>query len=102
MIQEEGYEIYKGLQKPLVFKGFKGRFIYWMGGGLLGSFLLCVIFCVAVSYVAGGIVLIVGVVGTGMLVNKKQKNGVHSKTRTKGVVYYKPVHNQFASRTLNQ
>jgi hypothetical protein len=102
MSENESYEIYKGLQKPLVFKGFKGRYIYWMGGGLLGSFMLCVLFCVAIGYIVGGIVLIVGVVGTGMLVNKRQKSGVHSKTRTKGFIYFNPVYNKFASRTVNK
>jgi len=40
------YSIYKGLQKPLVYRGFKGKFIGWgigflimglVGGGLLGA-----------------------------------------------------------------
>ena len=31
------YNVYRGLQKPLVFKSFKGRYIYWgLGSVLLG------------------------------------------------------------------
>jgi uncharacterized membrane protein YhaH (DUF805 family) len=71
----------RALQNPLVFKGFKGRYNYWMGGG---------------------IVLIVGIVCTGILVNKRQKSGVHSKTRIKGFIHFNPVHNKFARRTLNK
>ena len=40
------FSIYKGLQKPLVYRGFKGKFIGWgigslvlglVGGGLIGA-----------------------------------------------------------------
>lgn len=84
------YEVHKGLQKPLVFKGYKGRFIYWMAGGLLLSFLLCVVCCITISYPVGGGVIILGCLGTILLVNNKQKDGVHSKNKTKGVVYINP------------
>lgn len=86
----ESFEVYKGLQKPLVFKTYKGRYIYWMAGGLFGSFILCVILCVAVGYLYGGIALVGGAVGVVFYVNTKQKGGIHSKTKTKGVVNINP------------
>lgn len=90
MENQEGYEVYKGLQKPLIFKGYKGRYIYWMAGGMFGSFILCVILCVVVSYAIGGLALVGGASFTVFFVNKKQKLGVHSKTKREGVVYIMP------------
>ena len=34
------FPIYKGLQKPLVFRGFKGKYIYWGLGSLLAGLVL--------------------------------------------------------------
>ena len=31
------FAVYKGLQKPLIFKGFKGKFIYWGIASLLAG-----------------------------------------------------------------
>tara|TARA_R110000868_G_scaffold411003_2_gene701297 strand:- start:19909 stop:20214 length:306 start_codon:yes stop_codon:yes gene_type:complete len=101
MNNKESFEVYKGLQKPLVFKTFKGRYIYWMAGGLLGSFILCVILCVLIGYLVGGIALVGGACAITYIVNTKQKTGVHSKTRTKGIVYVKPVVNHLASKKSN-
>ena len=34
---QQSFQVYRGLQKPLVFKSFKGRYIYWgLGSILLG------------------------------------------------------------------
>lgn len=98
-MKNEGYEVYKGLQKPLVFKGYKGRFIYWMAGGLFASFVLCVILCVTVGYLFGGIALFVGASGTVFLVNSKQKEGVHSKKKDIGV--YQLIPNYSRNRKID-
>lgn len=94
MDSNEEFEVYKGLQKPLVFKTYKGRFIYWMAGGLFASFILCVICCVAISYLVGGIALVGGGSFTAYYVNTKQKDGIHSKNKKKGIVFIKPVYIQ--------
>ncbi len=91
-MKEESYEVYKGLQKPLVFKGYKGRFIYWMAGGLFVSFILCVILCISIGYLYGGIALVVGASTTVFFVNLKQKEGVHSKKKDVGVYQLIPIH----------
>lgn len=90
MAEQRIFEVYKGLQKPLVFKTYKGKFIYWMAGGLFLSFIVCVICCVAFSYAIGGIMLVGGACATTFFVNTKQKEGVHSKNRKKGVLFIKP------------
>ena len=38
-----GFKVYKGLQRPLVFKNLKGKFIGWGAAALITSFLLCVV-----------------------------------------------------------
>ena len=38
-----GFKVYKGLQRPLVFKNLKGKFIGWGAAALITSFLLCVL-----------------------------------------------------------
>lgn len=92
MSNNKSFEVYKGLQKPLVFKTYKGRYIYWIAGGLFASFILCVILCVAVGYLYGGIALIGGSIGVVSFVNKKQKGGIHPKTKTRGVMNVIPVY----------
>jgi hypothetical protein len=95
METNKSFEVYKGLQKPLVFKSYKGRFIYWMAGGLFGSFILCCILCVLIGYIAGGIALFAGAAAVVTYVNIKQKNGIHSRTKFKGVVFIRPSFNRF-------
>ncbi|WP_114751969.1 DUF4133 domain-containing protein [Pleomorphovibrio marinus] len=79
------FPIYKGLQKPLMYKGFQGKFIGWgiaslvMGlvlGGLIGSL---------TNMVFGGF-LTIGTIAGGLYVTSlQQKKGLHSKTRNLGV-----------------
>lgn len=78
------YSIYKGLQKPLVYKGFKGKYVYWalatvisgvMLGGLIsailgimaGAFTMAIIFCGGISYTS-----------------QEQRKGLHNKNKEQG------------------
>lgn len=79
------FSIYKGLQKPLVYRGFKGKFIGWgvgslvlglVSGGLLGTF---------TNMYLGGLMTIATIVGGLTFTFYRQKGGLHSKTRSKGV-----------------
>lgn len=85
------FSIYKGLQKPLVYRGFKGKFIGWgigslvlglVGGGLMGAL---------TNMFLGGVVTISAIAGGLSLTFHRQKNGLHDKTRDKGVFIH-PVH----------
>ena len=76
------FSIYKGLQKPLVYKGFKGKFIGWgigslafglVGGGLTGALTNLAI--------AGGLTYTF----------HRQKGGLHDKARDRGTLIH-PVH----------
>lgn len=90
MNQEREFTVYKGLQKPLVFKAFKGKFIYWAAGGILGSFFFCVISSLLFGYGVGGLVLVAGAVGTLAFIKQKEKNGLNAKVSTKGIIYLQP------------
>jgi hypothetical protein len=68
------FAVYKGLQKPLVFKGFQGKFIYW---GLVSGALLMSL----VSMWLGAVVLISCILGGLLFTAHKQKGGLHSKRR---------------------
>jgi hypothetical protein len=80
-----GYAIYKGLQKPLIYRGFKGKFIYWgvgslvaglIGGGLLGAF----------TNMYLGLITTIIVIGSGLIFTFfRQKQGLHSKIRQTGI-----------------
>lgn len=82
---EPVYNAYKGLQKPLVFKAFKGKYIYWGIGILVGSLVLGIIVVVAVSMLVGAIVFIGGMVVGLLYIATKQKKGLHSKDKSKGI-----------------
>jgi len=77
--------IYKGLQKPLVYRGFQGKFIAWgisslvLGvvlGGLIGSL---------TSMILGGVITISVIVLGLFITSQQQKKGLHTKTRYVGV-----------------
>lgn len=79
------FPVYKGLQKPLMYRGFKGKFIAYgiasliMGlvlGGVLGSI---------TNMFLGGTVMVASIVGGLFLTASLQKKGLHSKTRNIGV-----------------
>ncbi len=73
------YKLYKGLQRPLVFKMFKGRYIYWAAGGLVGSVGLGIILAATISSIIGLLTLgILGAVSLMWVINK-QKKGLYKK-----------------------
>lgn len=73
------YPMFKGLQKPLEFMGFQGRYITWaacaIGGAILG-------------FVVGLVVLAVSLCSGAALIFFKQKKGLHTKKEEHGVFIY--------------
>lgn len=73
------YKLYKGLQSPLVFKGFKGKYIYWgMGAIALG------VLVGAVSSILFGALIGIGILAVYLVVAlvyifQKQKKGLYSR-----------------------
>jgi len=83
------YPVYKGLQKPLVYRGFKGKFIAYgicslgLGlvlGGLSGAL---------INMYFGGIVTVVSIALGLYYTFSKQKSGLHDKTRSKKILIHR-------------
>jgi len=88
------YPVYKGLQKPLVYRGFKGKFIAYgisslgLGlvlGGLSGALL---------NMYIGGLVTIISITGGLLYTHFKQASGLHNKTRSRTIF----IHHIYLSR----
>lgn len=79
------FAIYKGLQKPLVFRGFAGKFIYWGIGCLLAGLVFGALTMSLVNMWLGAVVLTGSIAGGLLYIAGKQKNGLHDKSRATGV-----------------
>lgn len=73
------FPIYKGLQKPLEFKGLKGKYIYWAVGSLLTGLVLGALTISLLNMWLGAIVLVGCIAGGLVFIASKQKHGLHSK-----------------------
>lgn len=79
------FAVYKGLQKPLYFKGFKGKYIYWGLGSVLGGLVLGSVTMAVINMWLGAVVLVGCIVGGLVFIAIKQKGGLHAKTRSSGI-----------------
>lgn len=84
------YLVYKGLQKPLVFKGFAGKYIYWGVGCLLAGLVLGALTMSLINMWLGAIVLIGSITGGLCYIAGKQKDGLYSKARAKDLYVIPP------------
>jgi hypothetical protein len=79
------YPIYKALQRPLIYKGFQGKFIAWGIACLLAGLATGSILGSLTSMYLGGLVTL-SMVGAGLyLTSQQQKKGLHNKTKHHGV-----------------
>ena len=51
--QRQSFHVYRGLQKPLVFKSFKGRYIYWGLGSILIALIAAMLVSSIINILAG-------------------------------------------------
>ncbi len=91
MMQTEQFAIYKGLQRPLVFKMFKGKFIYYAAGVVITGVIIAGLITALISSIAGLIVLFISTVPGLLFVINKQKEGLHDKRKEKAIFMHKPV-----------
>ena len=84
------FNVYKGLQRPLIFKSLKGKFIYWGMGCMLAAFIVGILLSTLVRPVAGIIGLIFIGLGGMHFIHQKQKKGLHNKTKSKGTYIITP------------
>lgn len=82
---QQFYPIYKGLQKPLVYKGFKGRYIYWAIGFIILGIVLAGIIGSIFNLMFGIVVLVFIAFGGIYYTSQKQKRGLYDKTTHKGI-----------------
>jgi hypothetical protein len=82
------FAVYKGLQRPLVFKGFQGKFIYWGVGILLGGLVLGAITMSLVNMWLGAVALAGSITGGFLYLANKQKKGLHSKSRSRDILIH--------------
>ena len=76
--------LYKGLQRPLIFKTFKGKFIYWAAGSLAAAVFGAGIVSSAVNSFAGVVTMVLIGVPALLYTVKEQKKGLYRKKRDEG------------------
>ena len=86
------FPILIGLQKPLEFKGIRGRFLMWMaiiiGVAMFGTLILLS----TVNTVTGFLFLAITVSAGYFTIKIKQKQGLHNKKKSRDILIY---HNLF-------
>ena len=88
------YNLYKGLQKPLVFRAFKGKFIYYGLGSIISGLIAAMVVSATTSMLYGIISLIL-ITGGGLIYTAiMQQKGLHSKNVMKGVFMIQHKHHQ--------
>ncbi|WP_454801364.1 plasmid transfer protein [Mucilaginibacter phyllosphaerae] len=80
------FAVYKGLQRPLIFKGFKGKYIYWGIASLLSGLVFGALTMSLVNMWLGAMVLIGFTVGGLLYCAAKQKGGLHAKSRNHNIL----------------
>ncbi|AIL47491.1 DUF4133 domain-containing protein [Elizabethkingia anophelis] len=84
-----GYYLYKGLKKPLVFFGLKGKYIFYavgvVGGGVVAALILSKFgllgSLLGLAVTAGGVYLIF---------RRQDKNGLYDKTKNFDQIFIFP------------
>ncbi len=91
-MERKNYPLYKGLQRPLVFKVFKGKFIYWAMGSVLAGIVCGGLFGAFVNQLFG-LAAMLGISLPLLLYTlHKQKQGLYSKRKEFGVFIFPPKH----------
>lgn len=73
------YKINKGVNQPVVFKGLKAQYIWWLGGGLVALLLLfAILYIIGVNmYVCLLIILVLGTLLFKKVYSMSRKYGEH-------------------------
>jgi hypothetical protein len=80
------FPVYKGLQKPLIFKGFKGKFIYWGIASLLIGLVAGALVMSLINMWLGAFVLVGSITGGLFYTASRQKGGLHAKSRNTNIL----------------
>ena len=82
------FPVFKGLQKPLEFMGFQGRYIYWAAGTASGAIVGFIIAYCLLGFVVGFVVFVFAISTGTALIFLKQRKGLHTKKSDQGVYIY--------------
>lgn len=85
------FAVYKGLERPLIYKGFRGKFIYWGIGAVLSGLVLGSVTMAVVNMWLGALVLVGCIAGGLVYIASRQKRGLHDKTRHRGIYIVSPL-----------
>lgn len=90
-MNQKGYPVFKGLQKPLEFMGICGRFLTLAAAAIGVSFVGFIVFSITLGKLAGFIAMLVMAVIGLVTIYVKQRGGLHNKRRDKGVFIYRNI-----------
>ena len=88
---QDVFPVFKGLQKPLEFMGIRGRFLTLAAVAIGVSFVGFIVFSIALGKIAGFIAMLVMAAAGLATIFVKQRGGLHSKKRAKGIYVYKNI-----------
>lgn len=88
---QDGFPVFKGLQKPLEFMGIRGRFLTLAAVAIGVSFVGFIVFSITLGKLAGFIAMLVMAAAGLATIFVKQRGGLHSKKRAKGIYVYKNI-----------
>ena len=88
---QDGFPVFKGLQKPLEFMGIRGRFLTLAAVAIGVSFVGFIVFSIALGILAGFIAMLVMAAAGLATIFVKQRSGLHNKKRAKGIYVYKNI-----------
>lgn len=88
---QDGFSVFKGLQKPLELMGIRGRFLTLAAVAIGVSFVGFIVFSIALGKLAGFIAMLVMAAAGLATIFVKQRSGLHNKKRAKGIYVYKNI-----------
>ena len=87
-MNQEGFPVFKGLQKPLEFMGIRGRFLTLAALAIGVSFVGFILFSIVLGKLAGFVAMLVMAVIGLVTIFVNQRGGLHNKRRDKGIFIY--------------
>lgn len=90
MAQLDRFSLYKGLQRPLVFKMFKGKYIYWAMGSVIAGVIIGGTLSALVSSYAGIIAFTSMTVSLIFYTISRQKQGLNAKKKENAIFIIQP------------
>lgn len=88
---QDGFPVFKELQKPLEFMGIRGRFLTLAAVAIGVSFVGFIAFSIVLGKLAGFVAMLVMAAAGLATIFVKQRGGLHNKKRAKGIYVYKNI-----------